>query len=407
MSETILPAAEWRDREGLARVVHALGADHMRLVGGAVRDTLLGLPVVDVDIATTWLPEQVIQKLEAGAIKAIPTGIEHGTITAVASGETYEITTLRHDVETDGRRATIAFASDWRDDAARRDFTINALYADAISGEIFDYFGGLADLDAGHVRFIGDAATRIAEDNLRILRFYRFAARFGQALDAASHAAVVDARQSLKSLSRERICDELLKILSLPEPRLILSQMAADGIFDVLLPEISDHDAALALLGRLVANETANAALLPQGMIALRRLAALLPAEASVVEQLASRLRLSKRQRLHLSAVAGNRRNDALTIRQLAYRIGMDAAWDVALLRGSTQASVEAAQALSGWEPPVLTLKGGDIVARGLAKGPAVADLLKQVEAQWIAEDFPDAARVFAILDQKSGVTND
>lgn len=407
MSETILPAADWRGREGLARVVHALGADHMRLVGGAVRDTLLGLPVVDVDIATTWLPEQVIQKLEAAAIKAIPTGIEHGTITAVASGETYEITTLRHDVETDGRRATIAFASDWRDDAARRDFTINALYADAISGEIFDYFGGLADLQAGHVRFIGDAATRIAEDNLRILRFYRFAARFGQALDATSHAAVVAARQSLKSLSRERICDELLKILSLPDPRSILGQMAADGIFDVLLPEISDHAAALDLLGRLVDNETANAALLPQGMIALRRLSALLPAEASVVEQLASRLRLSKRQRLHLSAVAGNRSIDALTIRQLAYRIGMDAAWDVALLRGSTQASVEAAQALSGWEPPVLTLKGGDIVARGLAKGPAVADLLKQVEAQWIAEDFPDAARVFAILDQKSGVTND
>jgi poly(A) polymerase len=407
MSETILPAAEWRDREGLARVVHALGADHMRLVGGAVRDTLLGLPVVDVDIATTWLPEQVIQKLEAAAIKAIPTGIEHGTITAVSSGETYEITTLRHDVETDGRRATIAFASDWRDDAARRDFTINALYADPGTGEIFDYFGGLADLDAGRVIFIGDAATRIAEDNLRILRFYRFAARFGQALDPASHAAAVAARQSLKSLSRERICDELLKILSLPDPHLILGQMAADGIFDVLLPEISDHSAALALLGQLVDNETANMALLPQGMIALRRLAALLPAEAGVAEQLASRLRLSKRQRLHLSAVTANRTNSALTIRQLAYRIGMDAAWDVALLRSSTAASVTATQALSGWEPPVLPLKGGDIVARGLAKGPAVADLLKAVEAQWISEDFPNTDRVIAILDQKAGETND
>src|SRR5690606_20548308 len=225
----------------------------------AVRDTLLGHHVTDVDIATTWLPHQTMEKLQAADIKVIPTGIDHGTVTAVASGTSYEITTLRHDIETDGRRATIAYASDWRDDAARRDFTINALYANPVSGEIFDYFGGLADLDAGRVIFIGDAATRIAEDNLRILRFYRFAARFGDTLDPASHAAVVAARQSLKSLSRERICDELLKILSLPDPRRIVGHMAKDDIFGVLLPEIESLDSALATLGQLLNNEQAVA----------------------------------------------------------------------------------------------------------------------------------------------------
>ncbi|MFC3784835.1 poly(A) polymerase [Sphingopyxis italica] len=397
---TRLPAAEWRERPGLRRIVAALtaGGGAVKAVGGAVRDTLLGLPVADIDLATPLLPEEVTRRLAAADIKVIPTGIAHGTVTAIASGDRHEITTLRRDVETDGRRATVAFADDWQGDAARRDFTINALYADPDTGEIDDWFGGLADLDAGRVAFIGDAATRIAEDHLRILRFYRFAARFGRGeLDPVSHAAVVTARQSLKSLSRERIADELLKILALPDPRAIVGRMAADGIFAVLLPELDAGFAAA--FDRLVANErTAAAAVTP-----LRRLAALLPGDPAVAEQVASRLRLSTRQRKHLAALGRHRADVERPIRQLAHAIGADAARDVHLLAGDPAAI----EALSDWAVPQLPLKGGDIVARGVAAGPEVARILKAVEAQWVAEDFPGAPRVAELVDQKIGRTSD
>ncbi|WP_137753096.1 CCA tRNA nucleotidyltransferase [Sphingopyxis sp. L1A2A] len=397
---TALPDAEWRKRPGLRRIVAALSADGgaVKIVGGAVRDTLLGLAVTDIDLATPLLPHEVTRRLAAADIKVIPTGIAHGTVTAIASGDHHEITTLRHDVETDGRRATIAFADDWPGDAARRDFTINALYADPDSGAVDDYFGGLADLRAGRVAFIGDAATRIAEDHLRILRFYRFAARFGRgALDAASHAAVVTARQSLKSLSRERIADELTKILALPDPRAIVGQMAVDGIFAVMLPEL-DPDFA-ATLDRLLVNE--QAAGVPA--TAHRRLAALLPANPAIAEQVASRLRLSTRQRKYLAAVAGHRGDTARPVRQLAHAIGIDAARDVHLIAGEAAA----ARALADWQVPQLPIKGGDIVARGVAAGPEVARILKAVEAAWVAEDFPDFTRVAELVDQKIGRTSD
>ena len=401
---TRLPDAEWRTRPGLRRIVVALSADGgaVKIVGGAVRDTLLGLPVTDIDLATPLLPQQVTQRLEAADIKVIPTGIAHGTVTAIASGDHHEITTLRHDVETDGRRATVAFASDWRDDAARRDFTINALYADPDSGAIDDWFDGLADLTAGRVAFIGDAATRIAEDNLRILRFYRFAARFGRGeLDAVSHAAVVTARQSLKSLSRERIADELLKILSLPDPRVIVGQMAADGIFAVLLPELDAGFAAT--LDRLVNNEQATAV----AIAPLRRLSALLPADAGLGDQVASRLRLSTRQRKHLAAVGGHRTDIERPARQLAHRVGIDAARDVHLIALDTAGAKAAVEALADWAVPEMPLKGGDIVARGVAVGPEVARILKAVEAEWVAENFPGAARVAQLVDQKIGRVSD
>lgn len=401
---TALPAAEWLGRPGLRRIVAALTADGgaVKIVGGAVRDTLLDLPVTDIDLATPLLPGEVTRRLEAADIKVIPTGIAHGTVTAIASGDHHEITTLRRDVETDGRRATVAFADDWRDDAARRDFTINALYADADTCAVDDWFGGLADLRAGRVAFIGDPATRIAEDHLRILRFYRFAARFGRGeLDAVSHAAVVTARQSLKSLSRERIADELLKILSLPDPRTIVGQMAADGIFEVLLPERDPGFAAA--FDRLVANEdAAGVAVAP-----LRRLAALLPADAAIAEQVASRLRLSTRQRKHLAALGGRRADNARPVRQLAHAIGVDAARDVHLLADDVPAARAAVAGLSDWSVPEMPLKGGDIVARGIAVGPEVARILKAVEAEWVAEDFPDAARVAQLVDQKIGRTSD
>ena len=401
---TRLPEAEWRHGEGLRRIVTALQArgGTVKLVGGAVRDTLLGLPVADIDLATPLMPDEVMHRLEKAGIKVIPTGIAHGTVTAIASHERVEITTLRRDVATDGRRATVAFADDWRDDAARRDFTINALYADPLTGEVDDYFGGLSDLDAGRICFIGDAATRIAEDHFRILRFYRFAARFGRGgLDPVSHEAVIAARQSLKSLSRERVADELTKILGLPDPRAIVGQMAGDGIFEVILPELTPDFAAL--LDRLLANEGAAGA----APSALRRLAALLPPDAATAEQVASRLRFSTRQRKHLAALAGRRAEALPPARQLAHAIGVDTALDVYLLAAGTQASRDAVQSLAGWSVPDLPLKGGDIIARGVTAGPEVAALLKAVEAAWVAEDFPDKARVAALLDQKIGRLSD
>ncbi|WP_188236546.1 CCA tRNA nucleotidyltransferase [Sphingopyxis sp. LK2115] len=397
---TRLPGAPWRERPGLRRVVAALAADGgaVKVVGGAVRDTLLGLDVTDVDLATPLVPEEVTRRLEAAGIKVIPTGIAHGTVTAIASGDHHEITTLRRDVATDGRRATVAFAEEWRDDAARRDFTINALYADPDTGEVDDWFGGLADLAVGRVAFIGDPATRIAEDHLRILRFYRFAARFGRGdLDPESHAAVVAARQSLKSLSRERIADELTKLLALPDPRAIVAQMHGDGIFAVLLPELDTGFAAT--LDRLLANEAA-AGIAPAP---LRRLAALLPADAAIAEQVASRLRLSTRQRKHLAALGGHRHDVVRPARQLAHAIGIDAARDVHLLAGDPAALA----ALADWQVPALPLKGGDIVARGIAAGPEVARILKAVEAAWVAEDFPGPARVVELVDQKIGRVSD
>ncbi len=397
---TALPDAEWRVRPGLHRISAALNADGgaVKIVGGAVRDTLLGLAATDIDLATTLVPQEVTRRLEAADIKVIPTGIAHGTVTAIASGDHHEITTLRHDLETDGRRAMVAFASDWRDDAARRDFTINALYADPETGAVDDFFGGIDDLNAGCVRFIGDAATRIAEDHLRILRFYRFAARFGRgALDAVSHAAVIAARQSLKSLSRERIADELTKILALPDPRAIVAQMAADGIFAVMLPELDPGFSVT--LDRLLANEQAAGV----AAAAYRRLAALLPADPARAEQVASRLRLSTRQRKYLAAVAGHRDDVARPIRQLAHAIGVDTARDVHLIAGKAAAVRD----LAGWEVPQLPVKGGDIVARGIAVGPEVARILKDVEAAWVAEDFPDADRVAELVDQKIGRTSD
>ncbi len=239
--ELKLDAEKWRKRRGMARLLDALGADEglTRYVGGAVRDELLGLPVNDVDLATKLSPDEVVRRLEAAKIKAVPTGIEHGTITAVSDGQPVEITTLRRDVSTDGRRATVAFTDDWQDDAARRDFTINALSADPVSGEIFDYFGGLGDLEHRHIRFIGDPLQRIAEDHLRILRFFRFHARFGSdRLDQAALDACTARANDLMALSRERIADELLKLLAVEDPSATIGIMLQRGILKPVLPEI-------------------------------------------------------------------------------------------------------------------------------------------------------------------------
>src|SRR5438270_5546667 len=265
----------------MRRLLDALGAEEglTRFVGGAIRDDLLGLPSSDIDLATRIPPDEVIRRLEKARIKAVPTGIDHGTVTAVSDGRPFEIMTLRRDVSTDGRRATVAFTDDWQEDAARRDFTLNALSADPMSGELFDYFNGLADLGQRHVRFIGDPLQRIAEDHLRILRFFRFHARFGsgepdaQALDACTRRA-----NDLMALSRERIADELMKLLGLPDPAPTVAIMVERDILKPVLPEIiADR---LADLRELIGAEAA-AAIPPD---AVRRLAALLPPSSDVAE---------------------------------------------------------------------------------------------------------------------------
>ena len=383
MPET-LPAASWTRRADLADLVAALGPGNARYVGGAVRDTLLGLEAKDVDIATPLEPAEVIARLDAAGVRSVPTGLKHGTVTAIREHGNVEVTTLRRDVATDGRRAEVAFSHDWREDAARRDFTINALYADPLSLELFDGFGGLDDLRARRVRFIGDARQRIREDHLRILRYFRFQARFGSSpADAEAESACAELAPSLKGLSRERVGWEVLNLLALPDPAPTVARMAELGVLPVILPEADP-----AALAALVAAERAQ----DVEPDPLRRLAALLPADPALAEQVAARLRLSVAQRKRLALAARRERGEP---RALAYRFGRDAAIDAVLLSGGRVAP------LDGWDPPTFPLKGGAIVARGVAAGPEVARILQAVEARWIAEGFPDEARVNALLDEQ------
>lgn len=378
-------SADWMQREDLAALIAALGAGNARYVGGAVRDTLLGIAVKDIDIATPLVPAEVIDRLNAAQIRSVPTGIEHGTVTAILPGGPVEITTLRHDVSTDGRRATVAFATEWQDDAARRDFTINALYADPASGAVFDWFGGLADLSARRLRFIGDARQRICEDHLRILRYFRFQARFGsQPADPEAESACTDLAATLKGLSRERVGMEMLNLLGLPDPAPTVQRMAQLAVLPVVLPEADP-----AALAALVAHE-ARQGIAPD---AIRRLAALLPADPALAEKVASRFRLSGAQKKRLTLAAG-RGGAEPNARALAYRLGREGALDRLLLTGADTG------ALNGWDIPTFPLKGGDIVARGVGAGPDVARILRTVETRWVEESFPDAARVETILSE-------
>ena len=420
----------WTQRTDLGALLAALGPGQARYVGGAVRDTLLGLAVKDIDVATPLEPREVMRRLKAHAIKVVPTGIDHGTVTALLAGGPVEITTLRHDVSTDGRRATVAFAQDGQDDAARRDFTINALYADPVTLEIFDYFGGNADIAARRVRFIGDARQRIREDHLRILRYFRFQARFGsQPADLEAEHACADLAGTLKGLSRERVGMEMINLLGLPDPAPTVARMAELGVLAQVLPE-----ADVAGLAALVMGEV------QQGVAPdpVRRLAALLPPDPALAEQIAARFRLSGAQKKRLALAAGRNQflpgtgrgtseavggaqTDSLdpsaldkphvplhhpadgpspcageeqTARALAYRLGRTAALDRLLL---TRRSIAP---LDGWEIPTFPLKGGQIVARGVKAGPEVARVLKAVEARWVEEGFPGEGRVWMILGE-------
>ncbi|MDP3673574.1 MAG: CCA tRNA nucleotidyltransferase [Novosphingobium sp.] len=381
-----LPAAPWTQREDLAELVAALGTGNARYVGGAVRDTLLGLEASDIDIATPLEPAEVIARLDAAGIRCVPTGLKHGTITAIRDAGNVEITTLRRDIATDGRHAEVAFSHDWKEDAGRRDFTINALYADPATLEVFDWFGGLDDLRSKRVRFIGDARQRIREDHLRILRYFRFQARFGsQPADEESEKACSELAPMLKGLSRERVGWELQNLLALPDPEPTVTRMAELGVLDVVLPE-----ADAAALAPLIAAE-GREGVAPDP---IRRLAGLLPPDPTAAERVAARLRLPISQKKRLMLAAG-RGSDEREPRALAYRIGREAAIDRLLLTGQSTAP------LHGWEAPVFPLKGGAIVARGVEAGPEVARILRAVEARWIAEGFPDDERVADLLEQR------
>ncbi|HVI06144.1 MAG TPA: CCA tRNA nucleotidyltransferase, partial [Sphingomicrobium sp.] len=338
--------------------------------------------------ATRIPPDEVIKRLNTARIKSVPTGIDHGTVTAVSDGHPFEITTLRRDVSTDGRRATVAFTDDWKEDAARRDFTINALSADPATGELFDYFGGLADLEQRHIRFIGDPLQRIAEDHLRILRFFRFHARFGVGEpDKAALEACTARANDLMALSRERIADELLKLLGMPDPSQTVAIMLERDILKPVLPEI-EPEQRYKLEALVQSEKAANIE-----ADSLRRLAALLPSDTGIAEDIAARLRLSNKARKRLACAVKN--DPRLAPRALAYRVGKDCAVDRLLLAGRD----EDAAAILDWHPPRLPIGGGLLIKRGLPEGPVVARTLRRIEDQWVEEGFPAGDRLFKIIE--------
>jgi poly(A) polymerase len=363
------------------------------MVGGAVRDLCLGLPPGDIDFATVHPPDEARRRVEAAGWMAAPTGLAHGTITAVHGRERYEVTTLRRDVATDGRRATVAFTRDWAEDAARRDFTINALYARPLEGALFDPLGeGLGDLAAGRVRFIGEPLARIAEDHLRILRFFRFHARFARgAPDAAALAACVARANDLMALSRERIRNELMKLLVAPRAAETVALMVTLGVLAPVLPEAHD----LGALERLCAREAA----LGVAPDPLRRLAALLPSSAAVADAVGARLRLSTRQRRRLAAMAerleaapASPLGRAQAVRALAWWHGAEGARD-ALLLGPDPVEAADLALLADWVRPRLPVTGGDLVAAGVPPGPEVARRLAELEREWVAGGFAASAQ--------------
>ena len=381
----------WMTEPQTLAVLRALGGAG-RFVGGAVRNALLGKPVADVDIATPLTPDEVTRRLTAAGLGAVPTGIEHGTVTAIANGKPYEVTTLRRDVSTDGRRATVAFTTDWVLDAQRRDFTMNALYADA-NGEVFDSVGGVDDLKAGRVRFVGDAATRIREDYLRILRLFRFHAWYGKGeMDAgALHAAAAE-KAGLAQLSGERVQKELLKLLEADDPAPVLRVMAASGILIEVLPGALD----LARLERLVSID-ANAFFTPDPLL---RLAALLPADRVAVEGIAKKLKLSNAQALRLDDVAGAREKivsylSVKEMRKLLYRIGPARFKDRVFLKWAEDKKESNAvqwrmllAVADAWERPKFPLSGREVMLAGVPEGPLIGKILEEVEDWWIDADF-------------------
>jgi poly(A) polymerase len=395
MSDSI-GAKPWITAPDTAAVLDALeakgGAGCARFVGGCVRNALLNEPVDDIDIATTLTPDEVTQALQAAGLKAVPTGIEHGTVTAVAGGKPFEITTLRRDVATDGRHAEVAFTDDWAQDAARRDFTLNAVYADR-AGTLTDPTGrGVVDGRAGRIVFVGDPATRIAEDHLRILRFFRFLAWYGKGEpDAAALAACAAAKDTLGALAAERKSKELLKLLAAYDPRPAVAEMARTGVLAALLPSAMD----LGSFDMMV--EIENDQLFKIDPVL--RLATLVPDDQIGAAQAAEKLRLPNETRDRLAQAMG--KTPRITswmspreARRAVYRLGAQTFADRVTLDWS-KANRQATHQWRGllalgasWEPPPFPLSGEEVLHAGVPKGPMVGQVLREVEDWWIDHDF-------------------
>lgn len=393
----------WFSKPGLMRIFELLNADggEVRVVGGAVRNALMGLPVGDIDLATTLPPQDVVERAREAGIKAVPTGIEHGTVTLVVDGEGYEVTTLRRDVETDGRHAQVAFGTDWKEDAERRDLTINALYADA-SGEVIDLIGGLADIETRTVRFIGDAATRVAEDYLRILRFFRFFAYYGSGRpDADGLRASARAKDKLSTLSAERVWSEMKKLLSADDPSRALLWMRQAGVLTQILPETEKW--GIDAIHGLVAAEQA----LGWKPDALLRLASIIPPDVERLAAISSRLRMSKNEAARLEQWAkaptidpamAETALDRLLYRQSPEGVKMRLRLALSSARADVsggEASMQKIARLSTllaraerFQKPVFPLSGADVLAAGVAPGPKVGEILEQLEDKWVEGNF-------------------
>ena len=397
-----LPPQKWLRAANTRQVVAALSAEggDVRFVGGCVRDALIGRPVKDVDIATHLPPDQVMRRLQAAGIKAVPTGLAHGTVTAVAGGQPFEVTTLREDVETYGRHAKVAFTDDWTADAGRRDFTFNALSC-APDGTLYDPFGGIADLRAGRVRFVGDARARIEEDYLRLLRLFRFQAHYGRKpIEAAVLAIARETAPMLRQLSGERVQAEMLKLLAAPDPTPVVASMIEHGVLPEALPAAGTADVLRALL-RAEDKDSAPDPLL--------RLAALIEPRRTAAEAVAERLRLSRRQHFALvywleppiepggDVPARERRRAARKLGAAIYGKLLRLDWarkNAGKPRARPGVRLAAALAegerLAGLSFPV---HGRDVLALGVPEGPVLGDLLDQVEAWWAEHDFRPTRR--------------
>ena len=406
MGTRVLEDAPWLESGAAARVLALLNGngEEARVIGGAVRNALLRVPIVDIDIATTALPDEVVRRAKAAGIKSVPTGIDHGTVTLVVDSHPFEVTTLREDTETFGRKAKVAFGRDWVADAHRRDFTINALSVDA-GCVVHDYVGGLNDIAARRVRFIGDPDQRLAEDYLRILRFFRIHAAFGMGEpDRAGYLACLGARDGLATLSAERIRMEMLKLLVADGAVTAIAAMAEGG----LLLQILGGVAYTGPFAAMIAAEQ----LLGLKPDAVRRLAALAVAVTEDARRLGARLRLANAETKALDSM-GHRwwrlggMDEAIARRRL-YRLGAERYRDRLLLawsRAGGHADAarwrELATLPQRWSAPKFPLKAADFVKRGVAEGPALGQVLALAEDAWLAADFPlDAAALAAIADQ-------
>ncbi|MBO6633147.1 CCA tRNA nucleotidyltransferase [Parvibaculum sp.] len=408
-AEKELARAPWLNEADTKAVMDALQAEGgaARFVGGSVRNALMGEPVSDVDIATTATPEKAKALLEAKGVKVVPTGIDHGTITAVTSTRHFEITTLRVDVATDGRRADVAFTDDWVEDAKRRDFTMNALYCDA-DGTVHDPLGGLDDLKARRVRFIGDPHERIREDYLRILRFFRFHAWYGKGEpDDAGLRACAEEKEGLRQLSGERVRDELFKIASADNAGEAYRQMAAAGILAIVLPEASRLD-------RFEKYVEIEATQLFAPADPVLRLGAMLDLDAAGVAALAQRLKLSNKDRDRLAAMLTDQTKivcylSMREVRRALYLMGLRLFKDRVSLgwaddrRGHNAFQWRAMLAMAdSWEKPELPLTGEMIKAAGVPEGPEIGRVRKEVEEWWVDSDFIDDE--FSIIERLKAV---